>query len=454
MKSLKILLLIYFTFFSVMICFSQDASANTEQPAETSASLRRDRERILAFGLNTEVSGLIREFITDKDISYSSQLLKLFETTTSDQIKRDIIELFSSAKSDVLIDKVTEMISKRDSEARSVIVAGIRYIAELNGVEDNHEIFIELLNDSQRDFRIEAVKAVTATGNKKFSEPLMQMYATEDETPVRLQILLDIGKLMDPATIEFLKDIAFDTYQERLFRQYALNSLGYLRDEESFNDIVAAFKEEDPFIRVYALTAAAKYDREEANEIIFEGMRDENWRIRKEAIAAAGERKGDNFTQILIFRAERDPVEDVRIAALTALSEIGGKETFDFIRSIAEDPRRSAKMRLHAFTLAVNNDPGNSLVMVETVFQRESTAANQRFLESLASELCKVEYQGFAPIFERMLDSSSVIIRIAGLRGIRLNRISNLKDRVQALAEDQRQAAVIRNNAHATLETL
>ncbi|MCL2792633.1 MAG: HEAT repeat domain-containing protein [Spirochaetaceae bacterium] len=449
MKLDKLFLLICFTFFSATLCFSEDT-----EPSETSASLRRERERTLAFGLNTEVSGLIREFITDRDLSYNDHLLSLFETTTSDQIRRDIIELYTVANSINLKNQVIEAIKNRDYEPRSVIVASIRYIAEINAVEEYYEIFLELLDDRQREIRLESVKALTATGNRKFSKPLMQMYDIEDETSVRLQILLDLGKLEDPDTAEFLKEIAFDRDQERIYRQYAIHSLGYLRDEEIFNDLVAAFKEDDPFIRTHALAAVAKYDKKEANTIIFEGMRDENWRIRRQAVVAAGERKSEEFVQILIFRSERDPVEDVRVASLTALAEIGGEEAFDFIRRVAEEQRGSVRLRLHAFTLAINNDTGNSLVMIETLLQRESAAANQRFFESLASELCKVEYPGLAPFFERMLDSSSVVARIAGLRGIRLNKISRLKDRVQAMAEDQRQASAVRTNALATLEVL
>jgi len=421
---------------------------------DNTISLRRERERTLAFGLNSEVSGLIKEFIASKDLSYNDHVLKLFSNTKSDQILRDIIELYTVLKSNNLTNQVIEKIKDRDYETRSVIVAGIRYISEIKAVKENQELFLELLNDNQREYRIEAIKALTATGNKNYSKSLMELYETEDEPSVRLQILLDIGKLEDPATAEFLKDIASDKYLERTYRQYAINSLGYLKDENSFDDLVAAYKEDDPLIRIYALSAIAKYDKKEANAIILESMRDENWRIRKQAITDAGERKSKDFVQILIYRVDKDPVEDIRMTSLTALSEIGGKEAFDFIRSKAMDARASVKMRHHAFTLAVNKDTANSLTMIETIFEKESSASNKAFLESLTSELCKVEYSGLSPFFEKMLDSSSVVIRIAGLRGIRLNKISSLKDKVKAIAEDQKQATAVKNNALATLESL
>ncbi|MCL2704899.1 MAG: HEAT repeat domain-containing protein [Spirochaetaceae bacterium] len=451
MKLHKLVLLIFFAFFSAILCFSQETTPTTE---DNTISLRKERERILAFGLNNEVSGLIKEFIASKDLSYNDHLSKLFVTTKSDQIQRDIIELYTVIKSNNLINQVIDKIKDRDYETRSVIIAGIRYISEINAVKENHDIFMELLEDNQKDFRIEAIKVLAATGNKNYSKPLMDLYESDDEAQVKLQILLDIGKLEDPETAEFLKDIASDKYLERTYRQYAINSLGYLKDENSFDDLVAAYKEDDPFIRIYAISAISKYDKREANLLIHEAIRDENWRIRKQAITDAGNRKSNDFTQILIYRADNDPVEDIRNTSLTALAEIGGKEAFDFIRSKASDPKIGVKTRHHAFTLAVNKDTANSLEMIETIFAKESSASNKAFLESLTSELCRVEYSGLAPFFEKMLESSSVVIRIAGLRGIRLNKISSLKDKVKAIAEDQKQATAVKNNAIATLEVL
>jgi len=452
MKLQKLFLLAYFTFFFLILCFAQDKPDSTVE--ESTISLRKERERILAFGLHSEVSGLIKEFIASKDLSYNNDLLKLFNNTKSDQIQRDIIELYTVIKSNNLISQVIEKIENRDYETRSMIIAGIRYISEIKAVKENEELFLELLNDNQKEYKIEAIKALTSTGNKNYSQPLMELYKTDEDAPVRLQVLLDIGKLEDQSTAEFLKEIASDKYLERTYRQYAINSLGYLKDEESFNDLVAAYKEDDPFIRIYALSAISKYDKKEANTIILEAIRDENWRIRKQAITDAGERKSKDFIQILIYRADKDPVEDIRITSLNSLSEIGGKEAFDFIRSKAMDPGASVKIRHRAFTLAVNNDTSNSITMIDTIFEKESNASNKAFLESLASELCKVEYSGLAPIFERMLDSSSVVIRVAGLRGIRINKISNLKDKVKTIAEDQKQATAVKNNALSTLESL
>jgi HEAT repeat protein len=451
MKLTKYLLLIYFTtVLSVILCFSQDTGVK----AEETISIREEREKKLAYGLNNEVSGLIKELIADKDLSYNNQLLKLFDNTKNDQIQKDIIELYKVTKSNNLMSHVITKIEERDFENRSVIVACIRYISEIKNVEANQDLFLELLEDNQKEYKIESIKALTATGNKKYSKPLMQLYETDDESTVKLQVLLDIGKLEDPETAEFLKELASDKYLERTYRQYAINSLGYLKDEKSFDDLVAAYKEEDPLIRIYALSAITKYDKKETDVIIFEAIKDENWRIRKQAVSDAGNKKSKDFVQILIYRADKDPVEDIKISSISSLSEIGGKEAFDYIRSRALDPKASVKIRQHAFTLAVNKDTANSLTMIETIFEKESSASNKAFLESLTSELCKVEYSGLAPFFEKMLDSSSVVIRIAGLRGIRLNKISSLKNKVKAIAEDQKQATAVKNNALTTLEVL
>ena len=455
MKLKIFLILIYFTAVFSTISFSQDKDTDPKKDDKSpTVSIREEREKKLAYGLNNEVSELIKEFIADKDLSYSNQLLKVFNTTKSDQIQKDIIELYTVAKSDGLMSNVIPRIENRISENRGVIVASIRYISAIKGVEANEELFLALLGDSQKEYKVEAVKALTASANKKYSQPLMQLYKTDDESAVKLQILLDIGKLEDPATAEFLREIATDKYLERTYRQYAINSLGYLKDEDSFDDLVTIYKEEDPLIRIYAISAIKKYDKEQANAIIFEAIKDENWRIRKEAVSDVGKKKIKDFEPILIYRADKDPVEDIKIAALDSLSEIGGKAAFDYIRTKAMDAKASVKIRRHAFILAINKDTENSLKMIETLFEKESASSNKAFLEGLSSDLCKVEYAGLAPFFEKMLESSSVIIRVAGLRGIRLNKVSSLKDKVKSIAEDPKQASAVKNNALATLETL
>lgn len=416
-------------------------------------SLRKTREDKLAYGLNSEISELIKELTEEKDTSYNAELIKLFGTTRNISIQKDIINYFTVIESDLLMDEAVKKIQNRNEENKAVVVNAIRYFSVLNK-SSAEELYPLLLEDNEADYRLEAVKAICETGDKKYTEKLIEIYEKEETEAVKLQILLDIGKLKDSSSSEFLRNIASDKEMEKTYRQYAINSLGQIADEDNFDFLLSAFSEADPYIRIYALAAISRYDRKEADDIILESLKDENWRIRKEAATAAGSRKNSNYTDILIYRIENDPEEIIRIEALKALAETGGKEAMDYIKSKAEDSRTSFKIRKLAFMLSIEKNVSDSLKMIDTVFEKEWNSPNKTLIENFCSELSKIEDPSLEIFFERMLGHSSVVVKISGIRGIRINKISSLKDKIKIISEDKSQSLSVRNAALAALEEL
>ncbi len=415
--------------------------------------LRKSRENRLSYGLNSEISELIKEFIADKDISYNAELLKLFENTKNTQIQKDILELYTVSESDMLYSLSLKKIENREYENKGVIISALRYVSSL-GKDTASDIFAPLLDDNLPEYRAEAVKALCDTEDRQYSQKLMDLYNAEEETSVKLQILLHLGKLKDPSTAPFLRGIISDRDLEKTFRQYAINSLGMIRDEESFNDLLAAYQDDDPYIRIYAVSALSGYEKTEVDSIIFEALKDENWRIRKEATTAAGKKKNNDFVKILIYRSDNDPVEDIRMESIKSLSEIGSNEAMDYIRNKAADPKSSLKIRKHAFSTAVEKDLPGSMKMVEAIIEKEWNSSNKALLESSCSELSKIKSPLLDSYFEKMLDHSSIVVKISGLKGIRLNRISSLREKVKAISEDSRQSVSVKNNALSALENL
>ena len=87
--------------------------------------------------------------------------------------------------------------------------------------------------------------------------------------------------------------------------------------------------------------------------------------------------------------------------------------------------------------------------MVEEEWSRKDPAV----LEFTARRLAALKQAGLGELFERFLAHSNVAIRLYGLRGIRLNRLGSLREKVRALAEGDPHPAV-RREAQLVLETL
>jgi HEAT repeat protein len=187
---------------------------------------------------------------------------------------------------------------------------------------------------------------------------------------------------------------------------------------------------------------------------LFEALKDENWRIRKEAVTTAGKTGNKEFLDILFYRSDNDPVEDIKNESLKSIAEIGGADAFDFIREKAENPRINPKTRIQAFTIAVTKDLSGSLEMIDSQLEKEWNAAVKTLLENFCSELSKITSNQLDQYFEKMLYHPSVVVKVSGLRGIRLNRIARLKEKVKEISEDKRQPLSVRNNALAALEQL
>lgn len=461
-KPLKFILSIFFILIPLFVSAETSSAPVTAKTVPTPdvtteekdaiINIREIREKKLAYGLHDEVADLIKNLTEDKDLSYSKEILTLFETVKNNQIQLGIINLFKTTESNLLIEPAMKKIENRYYENKNVVVSAIRYISELD--KSKGDFFLPLLEDPENDIRAESIKAICLTKDKKYSSALMDMYDIEDDNQIQLQVLLHIGNLKDLDTVGFLTDIAQDTEAEKTSRQYAINSLGLIGAPESFKDLSTLYQENDPLIRMYALSALSSYEDSESEQIIFQALKDENWRIRREAVVAAGKRKSDLFTDILIYRGNTDPVGEIKLKAFDSLSEIGGSKAFDYLREVAESKMINIKMRRHAFILCITKDMNNSVKMVDKILNEEWSAPSKTLLEYFCGDISRVEHSSLIKYFELMLSSPSVVVRVSGLKGAKLNKAVILRDKIKAISEDKMQAVSVRNNAVSALEEL
>jgi HEAT repeat protein len=122
---------------------------------------------------------------------------------------------------------------------------------------------------------------------------------------------------------------------ESLVRRRALEALGFSCREEVPSLIEAAYASKDKDWLVSALCAMGHSADERWNDKVLESLDNPRPDVRIEAIAAAGELELQEATKPLL-RFLRDDNDDVRAAAIWALSQIGGEGVQDALEALFE----------------------------------------------------------------------------------------------------------------------
>jgi hypothetical protein len=91
--------------------------------------------------------------------------------------------------------------------------------------------------------------------------------------------------------------------------------------------------------------------------------------------------------------------------------------------------------------------------VLEIVIEKEWEKVNSPLLEIVCSQLSKQKEAALADLFEKMVGHSAITIRIHGLRGIKHNRFSQLKELVESLTGEET-ISTIRKHALDVMEVL
>ena len=210
---------------------------------------------------------------------------------------------------------------------------------------------------------------------------------------------------------------------------------------------------DDPLVRSYAVSSLGYFDSEKAETALIQSLRDSFWRVRVNGAKALGERKSEEAVSILIYKATRDPEVRVRLEAIEALGNIATREAFDAIQEIYKKEGSDMKLRSAALEALASGDIDNSLSVFEQIIDSQWEISRSSMLELTAKRLSRCQSSDLERIFERFLLHPELTVKIHGIRGIRYNKFSGLKSRIEELSSEGNHRS-IRKEALAALEVL
>lgn len=420
---------------------------------EKISSIHDERTRILRYGIDTEVVEVITAITIEKDNSYNDVFLDIFSHTGNSKIQLKILSFFEQQEDDSALPAVLEILRKatEDYEVNEQVLSeSINYCGSLKSGE-SAEYLYKLSENSSKGIAAAAIRNLGKTGDAMYADKFLKRIQDDDfeddEQNLLESSILLMGDLKYEPSVLTLIDIAQDDSSSPTARRYSCDSLGKIGDEQAIPVLKELLNDSDSILRSYALSSLAYFEKEEIEPILIQALRDSYWKIRVAAAKALSKRKSEDAVDILIYKAEKDPESNVKKAAMEALSIIGNKECLNFLSSYIDNDQNSDALRSTAINVFLKENASNAVDPLKKLFDEEWEAENSWIFNYTCKELSTTESSGLDWFYRRMLDHKNYIIKIYGVRGIRLNNIVSLYDSVKKLAEDENQHKALRKEA-------
>jgi len=454
---MKYLISVFLFFLSMFVYSETDdtPSVTDENPSEKDeiTSVRDDRIRTLHYGIDDEVVDVITSIRGEKDDSYNEELLNILTETGNTKIKLPILSFYEEQESDIAAEYTLSVLQDAADDYdvdEKVLIASISYSGTIKNIE-SVEFLYKLSDFNKPMIAAAAIRTLGKTGDvtyaDKFLERIQDDDYEDDETELRESSILLMGELKYKPAVITLLDIVQDDNYSSVARRYACDSLGRIGDEEAIPVLKELLNDPDSILRSYVLTSLAYFQNEEIESIIIQSLRDSFWRIRVAACKALSDRKSSNAVDILIYKAEKDPEPNVKKAAMTALSVIGGSKAWEFLSEYYGNSDNGEVFRSTALSSLLKENPDKLTDSMKSVFEVEWEKENSWLFNYTCKELSTSEGGNFQWFYEKMLNHKNYIIRIYAVRGIRLNKVISLYARVKEIAEDENEHRQLRKEA-------
>ena len=440
-------LLILAVFLLVLAGLSAQDNPTGEETAEddTTQEAEVDTRRLtLLYGIDSEVLTVLADLRSDSLATYNDLLLGVMADSRNSEIAREIYALWSATEWDGGLEmaaaEISNVLEDEDYET-TVVQAAIAYIADRRYSEVLPELG-EIAAGRDTKMAASAVRAIGKIGDAEagamIGEGLLERLIKEDpntEDDLVASIIVTLGALeYEPAAAELVA-IMEDEGASDGHRRLACVSIGQIGREGDYELVERLYYESsDATLRSYALAGLAEYTDRDTTGILIQALkRDSFWRIRLTAAEKLGENGASEAAELLRYKAEYDPVNQVKIASMTALGRLGDNTSRIFLIDTYTDDGRGTEVRLAALSVLVDNRLRGTDDAVMSVMDELWEKDRGRFLEFTCRDLSRADWPALSGVYERMLDHSNWLMQVYGIRGIRRNSLAGLYGKVNAL---------------------
>jgi HEAT repeat protein len=413
-------------------------------------SEKEKRLDIIQYGLESEVSELIKTLGDEADYSYNQDLLTLFKGTRSTAVREAILSFFSKQKKDDLRQYALDVLSDPFDLENSTVNAVFAY-AEAIGLKEALPSIRKLLENANSEYRSQAISALGKYGEAEDAQYLLDYFDGEipgeekERLIIRQNVMAALGSLKAVETNARLTEIAADDEENANIRATAAVAIGEMGKPESLPVLLKLFGNSDPVLRASAISGLSHYADKDALDTITEGFKDSYYKVRLESIKAAERLKLDNTVPSLFYRAETDPQKTVQLAAYEALGSINSSKTNEWLKAVVLNEKKSEEMRVKALSVLAKNNFGYISPDLPKLIEPLLKDDKKKWMRyEMGKILANTESQSTDTIALSYLTSKDIQTKSIGLDMFAKNRYGSMKASVEAIAADEKQGALQR----------
>lgn len=413
----------------------REKTAAAESRDEGKDVVEKNRQT-LKFGIESDITSLIDTLTQNDDPRFADDLYDLFQMTTSSGIREKILGYFTKMGDPCLEDYAVTVLNDPYDLSNSLVSAVFVYTAAVK-CKAAVPAVLTLLDSDNAAYFDGALSALGDIGSEDDAVHIADLLDRTDLSVAQRQTLVKVlGKIKAEGTVDKLTKLAKDSDENMFVRAYAAEAIGMIGKPESLPVLEKLFEEKDPTIRMYVIRGLKKYGEKDVGNIIIQGIRDSYYKVRLEAIQAAGELDIKDAVPYLVYRAKNDPEGVVKEACYPVIARQNTKEGNDFLISIITD--KSAGDTAKAKTAAALMKYGYAGKAEILDLAKECLANDLRkpLRYALGKQFALYDRPEYADICKLYLGSGDPLTVGTGLDIYAQRRYTAVTDTVQAIAAD------------------
>lgn len=206
-----------------------------------------------------------------------------------------------------------------------------------------------LLDDPDAEVRARALGLLAESDDPRLVDTFLNIFQADSDLAPRLKAANLLGEFVLMGELEELDETRLHKIEEALIavirsdenpslRRAAVEAFGYSGRDEAVAILESAYEREDPLWVASALRAMGRSHDNRWNDSVVSKLLDADPRIRYAAAEAAGELTIEEAGPIMLKMLEdEEEDDDVTMAAIWALSQIGGEDARAYILNMLDN---------------------------------------------------------------------------------------------------------------------
>jgi HEAT repeat protein len=205
-----------------------------------------------------------------------------------------------------------------------------------------------LLDDPEAEVRARALGLLAESDDPRLVDTFLNIFQADPDLAPRLKAATLLGEFVLLGELEELDEKRLHRIEDALIavirsdenpalRRAAVEAFGYSGREEAVAILESAYEREDPLWIASALRAMGRSHDNRWDDSVVSKLLDSDPRVRYAAAEAAGELNIEEASPIMLKMLEDEEEDDnVTMAAIWALSQIGGEDARAYILSLLD----------------------------------------------------------------------------------------------------------------------